>query len=286
MDAMRDSAATEAPDVLLDRLRQDGYVLVRDALPHGLVDRAAEELVGVLATFGWTRTAGEDGRLRRRPFFRRPDEDRFLRMYRALQACESLHVLLGDDAVRVPVEHLLGPSVAHPQRIVRTTLPVSRGGPRSPAVHRDFPSWQIEDMITAWVPLLDCPTRRGGLAVLAGSHRDRSGDLPEDFAGAGWATADYRRGDLLLFHCYAAHGALPNRTRSVRLSADSRWQRLSTPVPSDVLEPVTGGAWSDYTDGWESTASVSVDEHAVIDWVRKSDVDGLPPSPLLDQLSE
>lgn len=85
---------------------------------------------------------------------------------------------------------------------------------------------------TAWVPLGDCPVALGPLAVLPGSHRD---GLRPHTPGGGWsgeecgpprvwATADFRCGDVLLFHHHTLHRALPNRAGThLRMSADYRY---------------------------------------------------------------
>ena len=44
-----------------------------------------------------------------------------------------------------------------------------------------------------------------------------------------WLTADYRPGDLLVFHSLMIHRALPNTSDRIRLSLDTRYQPLSEP---------------------------------------------------------
>lgn len=86
---------------------------------------------------------------------------------------------------------------------------------------------------TAWIPLGDCPVELGGLAVLPGSHRHglraHAGEGPsrqgvDVAADEVWATADYRCGDVLLFHRLTLHRALENRSPDrLRVSADFRY---------------------------------------------------------------
>ena len=83
-------------------------------------------------------------------------------------------------------------------------------------------------------PLGDCPRVLGGLAILPGSHR--AGLLAHGANGAdqvapgrepdpGWATIDYRCGDVLMFGGLTVHGAGPNRSgNQLRLSVDHRYQ--------------------------------------------------------------
>jgi hypothetical protein len=57
----------------------------------------------------------------------------------------------------------------------------------------------------------------------------------------GWATTDYRPGDVLLFHCLTSHAALPNHADRLRLSTDLRWQSADQPAPAElVLGPAAG----------------------------------------------
>jgi hypothetical protein len=48
--------------------------------------------------------------------------------------------------------------------------------------------------------------------------------------GGRWLTADYRAGDLLVLGMYTMHASSDNRSASIRLSSDSRYQLASEPV--------------------------------------------------------
>jgi len=94
----------------------------------------------------------------------------------------------------------------------------------------------VQDMLTTWLPLMDIPAQLGGLAVLPGSHlgpplrpRLLRADEP------GWATTDYRPGDVLVFHCLTSHAALPNHADRLRISADFRWQAADQPAPAEMV---------------------------------------------------
>ena len=96
---------------------------------------------------------------------------------------------------------------------------------------------------TFWMPLMDIGRDVGGLALAAGSHkrgtlqhvymnavsatgyagRRRRGVREEDVAGTP-LTADYRPGDVVVFHRNTIHWALENRSRFIRLSVDARAQ--------------------------------------------------------------
>lgn len=90
------------------------------------------------------------------------------------------------------------------------------------------------ELWTVWLPLGDCPTAQGGLAILPGSRA--RGLLPHAGEGAGrqgapvgrdsvWATGDYECGDVLMFHCLTVHRALDNLSLDrLRVSVDYRYQ--------------------------------------------------------------
>ena len=83
-------------------------------------------------------------------------------------------------------------------------------------------------MWTVWIPLGECPPALGGLALLPGSHLrgllpHGEGGIEEELA-AGWVSAHYRPGDVLIFHGRTVHRALENRVAgALRLSADFRF---------------------------------------------------------------
>jgi hypothetical protein len=90
-----------------------------------------------------------------------------------------------------------------------------------------------EEFWTAWVPIGDCPSELGGLAVLPGSHhlglREHWGQgilvggthVPDD---AVWQTENFQCGDALLLTRHAIHKSLPNVTGiRLRISADFRY---------------------------------------------------------------
>jgi hypothetical protein len=94
-------------------------------------------------------------------------------------------------------------------------------------------SW---NMLTAWVPLHDCPEEMGPLVVLDGSHKwshkvDRSilsfhspdmEALQRHVEELGFAfkpvTMELKRGQFSLHHCRAIHGSYPNRSDRPRIA--------------------------------------------------------------------
>lgn len=105
--------------------------------------------------------------------------------------------------------------------------------------HIDGDYWgtcSSRDMLTAWIPLHDCPAEMGPLVVLDGSHRwshliDRSklsfhqsdmGLLKEYLESEGYTfdpvVIELRRGQFSLHHCRSIHGSFPNRSAAPRIA--------------------------------------------------------------------
>jgi hypothetical protein len=93
--------------------------------------------------------------------------------------------------------------------------------------HQDGNGLPGLDFVTCWLPLADADADVGGLAIVPGSHLH--GVAPkrwysQDFApDDGWARADYRFGDVLMFTSSMLHSGMRNRSADrFRLSLDIR----------------------------------------------------------------
>jgi hypothetical protein len=151
---------------------------------------------------------------------------------------------------------LEAPVILLPRKVLRHFDHDSKQASRA-HVDRAYPSGG--DMVTAWVPLGDCPVDRGGVIYLSGSHRlpfaakdlerqvtDRPHDLrpiSHDLAwtartvGGRWLWTDFRAGDIAL-HCPdVIHASLDNSTDTARLSTDLRFQRADEPVDAQWTVP-------------------------------------------------
>jgi ectoine hydroxylase-related dioxygenase (phytanoyl-CoA dioxygenase family) len=136
--------------------------------------------------------------------------------------------------------------LAHRLRIGRITFPNNVN--QTTAAHQDFNYIRgTSETYTIWTPIGDCPFDLGGLAVLRGSHRagfiehevikekkyanHGLSDAQLPAAGAEWHAGDFAAGDVLVFHSYTVHKALPNLTKDrLRLSTDNRYQRAGDTI--------------------------------------------------------
>lgn len=237
-----------APEQLRERFRSDGYVLLRGVLDPEQVlelrrDYFARFEPGMLARgssategrFSGTEPAdlpeyGTPGHPAH-AFVRTAAFDTFTRDPRLHDIAETLF-----DA---PVELL-------PRRILRH---FHYGQSRASRAHVDFDYMDrgSDEVITAWVPLGDCPIECGGLVYLEGSHQiarnaldelrpytDRPDDLravSNDLGrtartlGGRWLWTNYQAGDVVLHSPHLVHASLDNDSEVMRLSADIRFRR-------------------------------------------------------------
>ncbi|MBA2480992.1 MAG: phytanoyl-CoA dioxygenase family protein [Planctomycetes bacterium] len=242
---------SEAPAILRQRLRREGYLFVRDAVDVAALARVRRDILALCAGHGWldSDASFDDGVYSGRAF---PDHAEYMTLYRKLLALPSFNDLSRSPGLLSLFAMLLdGPAISHRRTIARISYPGNVAATTQP--HQDY--FYIRgstQTYTAWIPTADCPSALGGLAVLEGSQR--LGFLPhEPTVGAGgngvrtdhldlrWLSEDYRAGDLVLFHSHTIHAAMDNRTRDrLRISLDYRYQRADAAIDPSSLEPHGG----------------------------------------------
>lgn len=242
MEELLDSAGLVGdPGRLRARLGSDGYLFFRGLLPSGPVAEAGTRVRAILRAGGWNErsappapAAGPAGRSRRAAVAGGVRDGALL----AASASRPFNRIPYLPPLRGLVRDLLGPDAfSYPVKVLRAVHPETAGNvPQGRHIHQDYGVASVDDMLTTWVPLIPIPRELGGLAVRPGSNRSwpRIPRLlsPDE---RGWATADYRVGDVLLFHCLTSHAALPNRSDRLRLSQDSRWQSADRPAPARMV---------------------------------------------------
>jgi hypothetical protein len=261
--------------VLRERLVGDGYLFFRGLLPAAVIDDVRGQLAGILADSHWLAPGSVPDELLASGRAVEEGSAGFFGAYTSIQSTEAFHALAVRPELLALAERLLGePAFAHPAHICRIAPP-SPGANPTP-IHQDYRFIQgCIDTLTTWLPLSDAPPEIGGLRVFAGSPR--LGVLPVKASdGPGmmraeadedhpeWRTTTYRPGDVLLFSSLTVHGAMPNKTNQLRLSADFRYQAVSSPMAVDALGTGKPHYHPDVPDfptltrGWSSTASIEV----------------------------
>ena len=241
MDELADSRSLAAdPAALRARLAADGDVFLRGLLPRDQVRAAGERVAEALRAGGWTAAGSPRLRPGAGPLEALADPS-----YRTAVMSLAFNALPYLAPLRTTVRRILGPAAfSYPVKVLRAVAPESLSDRTTGRyVHCDYGGSGVQDMLTTWIPLADVPVELGGLAVRPGGHRGRPRRPRLLSAGErGWATTDYRPGDVIIFHCLTPHAALPNAGRRLRLSGDFRWQQPGRPAPSEMILGPAGRA--------------------------------------------
>jgi hypothetical protein len=220
---------------LASRLGADGYLFFRALLPTGPVNAVGRAVFNALCAGGWIDDRGVPAPVRRALNSRDAADDP---AFRAARSSPPLHRIAYLPELSTVVRRLLGPEAfPYPVKVLRAVYPEAPPGiARGRCVHQDYGVTCVQDMLTAWVPLMEIPVELGGLAIHVGSHLGPpEPPRPLGLNEGGWATTHYGVGDVLLFHCLTSHAALPNRINWLRVSTDFRWQAIEQVAPSEVI---------------------------------------------------
>jgi hypothetical protein len=214
-----------------DRLRDDGYLFIRELIDPAAATRAGQDALASLVAGGWVdRGAHPIGPVRQHDW-----EDPG---FRGFALAESVNRLVYEPGPQRLMGDLLGAGAfVYPVKVPRAVYP-DRLDPHHKGrfIHQDYRVMGKQDLFTMWLPLEEIPLELGPLALLPGSSRlgwARPQRLTADLPG--WASTHFHPGDALVFHCLTWHAALPNLTDRLRLSMDARWQLDADPAPSRLI---------------------------------------------------
>jgi Phytanoyl-CoA dioxygenase (PhyH) len=150
-----------------------------------------------------------------------------------------------------------GEPFLHKRKIIRQTAPGENGIGTATQAHYDLVYLRggSDQVLSAWIPLGDCPVSRGGLTYLEGSHHrvlaeeaagtlkrpaaSMTADLPglAEQCDADWLVTDYAAGDVVIHTAHTIHAALDNVSTEMRLSTDIRYQ---------LAEDAIDGRWQNH----------------------------------------
>ncbi|MDF2720751.1 MAG: phytanoyl-CoA dioxygenase [Paenibacillus sp.] len=232
-------------EALRERMREDGYILIRQFHNRDKVLAARAEILDKMKRMGKLDTA------------RGTIDDAIIAEGQkgAMFGGTNLDLPAYLDVVNAPetmdffTRFLGGPSLTFDYKWLRA---VDSGG--FTGAHYDivYMGRGTKELYTLWTPIGDTPMEMGTLAVLLGSHKlaklkhtygemdvDRDQiegwlsrdpmELIEKFGGR-WATTDFRAGDAIFFGMYLLHSSTENKTNRFRISCDTRYQLASEPV--------------------------------------------------------
>ena len=236
------------PSALRKRLRDDGYLFLRDVLPKDEVLQLRGQILEICEEAGWLRAGANlmDGLTDHAPI--QEGSDAHSAAYNKVQALESFHRLkLHANVTKIMEGIFEEPVIPFPQTIGRIAFPRDNMNRTQP--HQDwiFVGGSTES-ISCWAPLGDTPIEVGGLRILEGSHKagfleprpargpgHRTVDIDPDLE---WVHSSYHSGDLLLFKMLTIHAAANNQSPDrLRLSIDFRYTGESHVVNDEWLVP-------------------------------------------------
>jgi len=249
------------PEALRSRIREDGYLLLRNYLDRDRVLAARQELLAKLDSVGlidrrfpliegiWSGDNSGLGKIDRRVYAKE------------LRAGRALRDVVHRGQIIEFYEAFLGGAVRALDYIWVRNVRVGSATP----VHFDwvYMGRGTRNLYTTWIPMGDVPLTDGPLALLEGSHRieeiqrtygsydvDRDGlwnkEAPQyksgwlgknvtkiqSELGGRWLTTEFRAGDFLAFGMFQLHCSLDNKSpvNRIRLSTDTRYQLASEPA--------------------------------------------------------
>jgi ectoine hydroxylase-related dioxygenase (phytanoyl-CoA dioxygenase family) len=236
------------PAELRALMAENGYLFFKDFGPKDAIRALRRDILTVCAEAGWLDPEADlmDG-IWGGAGPHTEGHPEYMAVYRKVIHLDRFKSLPQHPIFMQLAEIMTGaPALVHRRHIGRMTFPQNTG--QTIMAHQDW--YYIRgtpETYTMWLPLGDCPLELGGLAMLAGSHQHGFIDhrrLPErnvPFAleadqwpsGLEWHASDFELGDVVMFHAYTIHRALPNQTADrLRLSIDNRYQR-----DGEAIEP-------------------------------------------------
>lgn len=248
--ALRESNVHLSQKTLRARYGEDGYVLLKGALPADAVLDLREAYFHLFdhsffkdgdarrGAFSGQEPAGLPGHgIAGHPayaFVRSATFRSFIEMPALKSIAEIFFNGPADLIRRTPLRHFVP------------------GRKRASRAHLDrtYIDGVAADVVTLWVPLGDCPVDAGGLLYLEGSHQDailenaraaapndRSDARPithdlkwlADTSGRRWLWTDYEAGDVVIHSPAIVHASLDGEIDLMRVSTDVRFRRAGSP---------------------------------------------------------
>src|SRR5437867_252552 len=244
-------------------MSERGYLFFRNLAPRKHVQAVGREMTAVLKRYGFVDPAATSAPTWSGKMPAGAELAATGRLMKAINRVRSYRdLILKGEHVRLLGKIMDGQIFSWTENVdrgIRVYLPgeaeYSLGGTKianvTPA-HQDYYHFRVPNYLTAWIPLIDIDESTGGLAIVAGTHRDgyyehwfrgseylgvpedseeaqkwartgavpATGDLKSGSDSRTWLRENYRMGDVLVFHPLILHRGLRNRADKIRLSAD------------------------------------------------------------------
>jgi len=259
----------DSPDGLTDpaerqqRLREDGYLLLRGVLDRDDVTAARVEVFERLVAVGEIRPPAAAG-IATGESRRAETVGDLGAFWKSVSEGPALRRVSHGARLNAIVAAIVGAPVRpHDYMFLR-----AGAVGRATGLHFDYPFFTrtTEKVYTVWIPLGDVPVTDGPLVVVEGSNRFtdlhdamRGFDVARDTARKAQITTDlpsfaasrgcrllttgFHAGDICVFGMFTLHGSLDNHSaiNRVRLSCDVRYQPAAEPLDERYFGPNPGG---------------------------------------------
>ena len=245
-----------------ERAERDGYLFLPKLLPTELIEPVRFQYLEILRDAGWLKqgTALEDMVAELDAFCVEP-EPTYTDVLNNVYKLPEFHAIPQHPNLLGVMERLLdAPVVPMPHVITRAMFPQREEYTTPP--HQDFVFIQgNEDVYTAWIPLSDLPPESGGLQLASGSNHGGIYDFTPALGAGGvavtadledsWVYSPFHQGDVLIFNSMTVHQGVPATGECMRLSVDTRFQRVSDPMSESSLLPHGGSlTWEEIYADW------------------------------------
>lgn len=223
---------------------EDGFVLVRNAVPAALIDFIDTKITGLIKE--WTGAVIETTRSPEFADLLMGNRGLEQRLYDGVRKFDWLKEISLAPPVIHAVSEILGRETGLMGKIpLRIDLPLVT---RELAVwHQDY--WYVKGntgTLTLWLPLQDTGYMEGCLLVMPGSHKlgilDHDAQVlgkrhfPTGIFDREVRYVETRRGDVILLHSLLLHSSGVNISNRARLSIQARYTRLDEPVDPSMGE--------------------------------------------------
>ncbi len=247
---------------LAQQLEQRGYLFLRGVHNANEVEAARLEVLRRLADVGEIKAPAEDGiasgtSSRREAY---PTKQKLGEFWRSVSDGPAVRAVINGPRITRTMSQLFREPARHFTFAWLRAMATGRASP----LHIDHPYMNrgSDRLVTCWTPLCDIDLYNGPLYILEGSHEwsdirqafeghdvDRDPSRPGHIEEAPISlakrkssrllTADFVRGDCLIFGMFTVHGSFDNNATNgaVRLSCDTRFQPEADPMDERFSGP-------------------------------------------------
>ena len=237
---------------LRQRFDEDGYLFFRNVLDRNTVARTRSDILEVLRKFGLI-TPNE----RSEPIWSGKNIADLIEIQTAIYSLESYDELRECNEIMGIMERLWGAPVYSWKLAPVRTQPPKAATP-TPA-HQDYTLFfRGSRFSVGWIPFMDIDESVGGIELIPGSQKVFSENdyallkgrfltgraysqtaaekaillpqIPSERV-EGFVRTNYGAGDLLVMHDMVVHRSVPNVSKKLRLSMDTRFQPQDSHIP-------------------------------------------------------